>query len=126
MAIAAGSDFIRHPLVDRPAILRSRRFAGHTRCHGAGPVQVASLRMVVDHPDGLKVGIDDRRADEAEAPLFEVARDPVAQLGAGGYLAARPPAVDDRAAADPVPEIAVEGAELLLDGEKSLRIGHRG
>src|SRR6185437_3854449 len=61
-----------------------------------------------------------------EAPLFEVARDPVAQLGAGGHLAARPPAVDDRAAADPVPEIAAEGAELLLDGEKSLCIGHRG
>src|ERR1700736_3917861 len=39
--------------------------------------------MVVYDPHGLQEGIDDRAADETKTSLFEVLRDPVAQLRAG-------------------------------------------
>src|SRR6185437_1392980 len=81
--------------------------------------------MVVHDAHGLQVRVDDRRPDEAEAPLLEIPGDPVAQLAAGGHLAALP-AAQDRVAADPVPEVPAEGPELLLQGKKSLGVAHRG
>ena len=82
--------------------------------------------MIIHYTHGLQVGVNNCGTDETKTPLLQVAGDPVAQLTARRHLAARPPAVEDGRAPDPVPEIAAEGAELLLQGEKCPGVAHRG
>src|SRR6516225_45092 len=84
----------------------------------------AGARMVVHHADGLQKGIDDGRADEAEAALAEVLGDAVAEERACRQPAARTGTVDHRLAVHVGPQVAIERPELALDRKERPRIGH--
>src|ERR1051325_1968167 len=74
--------------------------------------------MVVHHPDGLHVCVDDRRADEAEPAALQILAHGVRLDGRRRNLAHGSPAVPDRAAVDEAPLVRIEAAELRLDFEK--------
>src|SRR5580704_14272409 len=85
----------------------------------------APLGMVVDDAHGLQEGIDDGRADEAEAAQPQVLRYGIAEWRVCRYAAwAR--TIHHRPAAHERPQVAIEGAEFALQGEKGLRIGYGG
>ncbi len=71
--------------------------------------------MVVDHADGLHVGVHDGGADEVEAALLEVFAEGVGDGGAGGDLFQRGAAVLEGFAVDEGPLVVAEAAELVLE-----------
>src|SRR5260370_42448686 len=73
--------------------------------------------VVVDHPDGLHVRIDDGRADEGEATALQILAHGVGLSGASGNVPYGSPAVLDRATVDEAPLVRVEAAELRLHVE---------
>src|SRR5262249_57026659 len=90
------------------------------------PVTETVHEVVVDHADRLHVGVDDRRADEAEAPALQVLAERVGFRGGRRNLPRLLPTVHPGAPADELPAVGVETAELLLDREKPPRVGDRG
>src|SRR5579863_7527864 len=78
--------------------------------------------MIVHHTDGLQEGIHDGAAHKAEASLYEVARDRIAERGARRRAAAPRPG-DLRLSADEGPQVALEGAELALHREEGAGVG---
>ena len=82
--------------------------------------------MVVDHAGRLHVGVDDGRADEAEASLLQVLANRLGERRRGGDLLQAPPRVLDRRAVDERPDVAGEAALLLLHLEEGLGVGDRG
>ena len=87
-------------------------------------VSKAIARMIVDHANGLHERITNRRADEREAPAFQVSTYGIRNRCVAGNVAWRLPAVGDRSAVNECPNILVKAADLLLDQKKSLRIGN--
>jgi hypothetical protein len=75
-------------------------------------------KMVVDHAGGLHVGVADRAADEPEAALFQGLAHCVRFRCDGRHLARLAPSVRFGAAADKLPDVVVEAAELALYCEK--------
>ena len=90
-----------------------------------GLVPPAGHDMVIDHADRLHEGIDDGRAAELEAALFQVLGDFGGKRRFGGKLILAAKLILDRRAIDEIPEIMAEAA-LILQGKKSLRRGDRG
>src|SRR3954465_12417876 len=80
----------------RPLLISCPRFAK------------AGVKVIVDHADRLHEGIADRRADELEAALQEIFAKSVRLGGLRRHIAAAPPAVDARSAADEAPDVGVE------------------
>src|SRR5258706_12128714 len=70
--------------------------------------------MIIDHPDCLHVCIDDRRADETERALLEIAAERVGLGSRGGNLTHRSPSVLPWAAIDESPTIRIEGSKFFL------------
>ena len=92
---------------------------------GAGGKSEAIDEMVIDESCSLHVSINDRGAHELEASRLQV---PAQQIGLGacrGYVALRPPAIDDRFAADESPDVVSKAPEFLLDLEIVPRIADR-
>jgi hypothetical protein len=86
----------------------------------------AGDEVVVHHPDRLHERVADRGADEAEAAFLQVLAHRV-RLGRGGRnLLHRAPAVLAGPAADELPGVAIEAAELALDRKERPGIGNRG
>ena len=75
-------------------------------------------RMVVDHPGGLHVRVDDGRPDEVEAAAFQVPGNFIGQGGFRRYLGALLPGVLYGFAVDEVPDVVIERAEFLPDPDK--------
>jgi hypothetical protein len=78
--------------------------------------------IVVDHPDGLHVRIDDRRTGEGEATAPQIVAHGVGLGAASGDIPYGSPGVLDRATVDEAPLVRVEAAELGLDVEKRLGV----
>jgi hypothetical protein len=70
--------------------------------------------IVVDHPDGLHVRIDDRRTGEGEATAPQIVAHGVGLGAASGDIPYGSPGVLDRATVDEAPLVRVEAAELGL------------
>lgn len=87
-------------------------------------VSKAIGRMIIDHANGLHEGITNRRADEHEAPAFQLSTDGIRNRRVAGNVAWRFPAIGDRSAVNECPDILIKAADLLLDQKKSLRIGN--
>src|SRR5262245_53812165 len=78
----------------------------------------ALYEVVIDHADSLHERIADRRTYEFEAASPQVLAKCVRFRRRRGNFLRRPPLVLYRPAADKIPNIRVEAAELLLHGEK--------
>src|SRR5437868_2663614 len=74
----------------------------------------AAGEMVIDHAGGLGKGIDNHRAAEIEAALFELLGQAFAHLGLGGDLPAALEAIDLRLAADMLPDHLAKAAGFLF------------
>ena len=88
------------------------------------PVSKAIGRMIVDHADGLHEGIADRRADEGEAPAFQVPTHGIGDRRVAGNIFRGFPAIADGPVLDELPDIVVKAAGFFLDEQKGLRIGN--
>src|SRR5204863_9440639 len=78
--------------------------------------------VVINHPDGLHEGITDRRADELETALEQVAAE---RIGFGGLRRQNlegSSAIHNRRAADKAPEIRVEAPALIAHRQERLRV----
>jgi hypothetical protein len=76
-------------------------------------VPEAGDEMVVDHADGLHVGITDRRADKFEATLEQIFAHRVGDFRPRRKFLHAFPAIDDWFAVHELPEIFVESAEFF-------------
>src|SRR5580692_6423562 len=76
----------------------------------------------VDHADGLHEGVTDCRSDKFEAALFEIFAHRIGFPSLRGDLLHRLRRVDARLAADELPDVAIEAAELFLHAEKCFRV----
>ena len=86
---------------------------------------MAAEQVVVDQPHGLHEGIHDGGSHELEAALLEI---PAQGLGLGGHgrhLVGAGPVVHPRLAAAGAPQVGVEAAEGLLDGQEGPGVAHR-
>src|SRR5258708_8666836 len=125
--IRSTSSFLR-AVQDRPAGSKERLDEGIGQCVLGSPelddlpMSKAIDEMVIHHPDGLHVRIDDRRAYEREAAAFEILAHCVRLGGVSGNLPHRSPSVLDRATVHEAPLVRVEAAELPLDFEKRLGV----
>jgi len=82
--------------------------------------------VIVYHSDCLHERVADRGADEAEAALLQIPAHRVRLGRGGGNLLHRTPAVLSGPAADELPDVAVEVAELALNRKERPGIGDRG
>src|SRR5947209_18477111 len=82
--------------------------------------------MVVDHPDGLHESVADGGTGELEAPALQVAAQGVGFGCAGREFPERAPGVGPGEAANVLPDVGVEAAELFLDGEECAGVGDGG
>src|SRR5258707_13961678 len=116
----SASSFLR-AVQDRPAGSKERLDEGIGQCASGSPelgdlaMPKAVGKMVIHHPDGLHVGVDDRRAYEREAAALEILAHGVRLAGVSGNLPDSSPTILKRAAVDEAPLIRVEVAELRLD-----------
>src|SRR3972149_2163610 len=101
-----------------------RRGIAHLACHRLNlRVSEAVHAVVVDHPHRLHEGIADGRADEAELATQEVLAHRLGFRRARRDRPQRPPPVDPRTTPHELPEIGVQAAELLLDGQGRPGVG---
>ena len=70
--------------------------------------------MIIHHPNGLHIGIDDGAADKPESAPLQVFRERVALRRVGRDLTEALPAVDEGAAPDKLPDIGIERADLSV------------
>src|ERR1051326_613367 len=89
-------------------------------------VPEAIRRVIVDHARRLHQGITNRRADELEAALDHVLAHRVGFFRFGRNIGQRPESIDDWFAADKLPQVTIERAELLLSGEKTTGVDDGG
>ncbi len=79
----------------------------------------AAGQMIVDHADGLHVGIENGAAQKPEAQLFHLAGDGIGERRVGGHFPNGFPVVDERTpvgeAPDPVAESAVARRRFQKD-----------
>src|ERR1700704_5301914 len=74
--------------------------------------------VIVHHPDGLHVRIEDRRTDEGEPPALQILAHRIGLGGARGDIPHGSPPILDRATIYEAPLIRVEAAEPRLYVEK--------
>ncbi len=82
--------------------------------------------MIVDHPDGLHVGIHNGGAQEFESSFLQVEGQ---FLGGGGDrwdVLHRPPTVDQRVSLDKIPHIFGKRPKFVLHFQKTLGVVDRG
>src|SRR5262245_6190057 len=77
-------------------------------------VPIARDEVVIDHADRLHERVDDRRPDELEAALLQFFGDLARQLRLRRDRPARFQMIEDRLAADEVPEELGEAQAFLL------------
>src|SRR5919204_6600773 len=82
-------------------------------------------RVIVHETDGLHERIADRRTDEAESAPDKILAQGVGFRRPRRYLTQRLPVVHLRRTADELPDVLVEGAELLLHSQKRARVRDR-
>jgi hypothetical protein len=82
--------------------------------------------MVIDNADSLKMGINDRRTYEPEAPMDQILTDLIRERSPGWDFGEFFPTVDDGLVIHKAPDISIEAAELLLYGKKTLGVIDRG
>ncbi len=80
--------------------------------------------MIVDHTNGLHERVANRRADEREAPAFQVLTHGIRNRRVAGNVAWRFPSIGERPAINECPNILIKVADLFLDQQKNLRIGN--
>src|SRR5262245_7350368 len=108
------------PFTDRkPALVATRRVeplpcARESRFLAQLFVPEAMHEVVIDHSDGLHERIADGRADELEAASPQVLAQRVRFRRRSRDFLRRPPLVLYRPAADELPNVRVEAAEILL------------
>src|SRR5687767_11131272 len=85
-------------------------------------VSEAVSRVIVDESHGLHEGVTNRRADEFESPPEEIAAQSVRFHGTRRNFCQCPSATHERRSPNEVPDVCVEAAEFLLNGNESLRI----
>lgn len=78
--------------------------------------------VIIHNARGLKERIDDRGADKIHPPALQVLGDAVGQLRVGAHLIIR---IYNNLTVSVTPEIAVKGAEFLLNGEEDSGILNR-
>src|SRR5579872_7567487 len=83
--------------------------------------------VIVDDADRLQVRIDDRRADEAETTLAQIAAQTIGELRARRNVARATSLAVDGLVVDEAPQIVGERPELALHGEErfGIRDGRR-
>src|SRR4249919_2442624 len=79
-------------------------------------------KVIVDHAGCLHECVADRRADEFESALQQIAAHDVGFGTACGYVSQRSPTILYRRAANKAPEISVESSEFFFNGEKVFRV----
>src|SRR6516165_10253990 len=82
--------------------------------------------MVIDHTRSLHEGVRDGRTHELEAALLQVLAYGVRLRRASRDLLERAPGVDERSAANELPEISVEAAEFVLHSQHGTGVLHGG
>src|ERR1019366_6230044 len=81
--------------------------------------------MVVDHPRRLHKRVADGRTDKVETTFLEILAHRIRFGCMRRNLAANPPAIHARLAADKLPDVTIERTELLLHFKKRPRVGNR-
>src|SRR5439155_1433216 len=99
--------------------------AGRDRRIEADPAAAAVDDVVVDEARRLHERVADRRPDETEAAPLQILAQRLRLGRLRRDLAECLPAVYERGAADEAPEIGVEAAVLLADGERRARVRDR-
>src|SRR5689334_19294838 len=79
-------------------------------------------RVIVDEPHRLHERVTDRRPDEFESAVQQVAAEGVRLRCSRRDLPARLPAIHPRLAADKSPDVVVETPKLPLNSQKRLRV----
>ncbi len=82
--------------------------------------------MVVHHANRLHVGINNGAAHELETPLLQIVAQGVGFRGGGRDVLHDLAAVPQGLAAYKPPNICIEAAKLLLDGQECLGVAHGG
>src|ERR1700680_3231761 len=97
---------------------------GSLTCASTALLRIAENlhRMVVHQPRSLHEGVTDSRADEVEAAFLQILAHRVRFRSARRNSLPQPPGVHSRFAADKLPDVAVERAELPLPLEKCLGV----
>ena len=86
------------------------------------PVAGARDQMVIHHPGGLHLGINDGGTDELESPLLEIPAYQVRQWGFGGHFLERFQFIAYGLPIDESPNVPVEGSKPLPNDDESLGI----
>jgi hypothetical protein len=86
-------------------------------------ISEAIQQVIVHHPYRLHKGIADCRANEAEPALEQVFAHGARFVSFGFEVSYTVQGVLDRLAADKLPDVAIEAAELFLDLEECLGVG---
>src|SRR5438876_2922466 len=81
--------------------------------------------VIVHHADRLHVRVDDRRSDEAESAVLEIAAERVRFGGRCGNLTRRIPPILPRPAIDELPAVRVKASVFFLHSQKRSRVLHR-
>src|SRR5260370_8442694 len=81
--------------------------------------------VIVHHPDGMHVRIDDRRADEGEATALQILAHRIGFSGASGDVPYGSTTILYRATVDEPPLIRIEAPELRLHVKKRLGVLYR-
>ena len=89
---------------------------------GKLPISETGDDMVIDNPSGLKMGINDRRSHEFEAPVDQIPADLIRERGPGRYFGDFSPAVHDGAVIHKTPDIPIKAPELFLNGKKTFGV----
>lgn len=79
-------------------------------------------QVIVDHSDGLHVGVNYRGPHELEASFLEIFTEGIRYFGGRRNFRWGFDLVIDRTAADETPKVRVKIAKLLLDIQKQSRI----
>jgi hypothetical protein len=86
------------------------------------PVARARDQMVIHHPGGLHLGINDGGPYELESPLLEIPAYQVRQCGFGGHFLERFQFIAYGLSIDESPNVPVEGSEPLPDYDESIGV----
>ena len=81
--------------------------------------------MIVNHPDGLHMRVNDGATNKLESSLFEGFRQRIRLPGCHWQLFHGCPAILYRLAINEIPDIAVEAAKFHLYGQECLCVTHR-
>src|SRR5438046_9121389 len=82
--------------------------------------------MVVDHARRLHEGVANRRPDEGESSGLQVRAQGIRFARARGNLPQTPPSVGPWWALNEHPEVGIDAAELLPNGQDRPRVPNRG